>query len=43
MTQLMTEQGIVKVPAGTGKVDQTHSRVAFDVKHMMITTVRGLL
>ena len=43
MTQLMTEQGIVKVPAGTWKVDQSHSSVAFEVKHMMISTVRGLL
>jgi polyisoprenoid-binding protein YceI len=42
MTQLMTEQGIVKVPAGTWKVDQSHSSVAFEVKHMMISTVRGL-
>ena len=39
----MTEQGIVKVPAGTWKVDQSHSSVAFEVKHMMISTVRGLL
>jgi polyisoprenoid-binding protein YceI len=43
MTQLMTEQGIIKVPAGTWKVDQSHSSVAFEVKHMMISTVRGLL
>ena len=43
MTQLMTEQGMVKVPAGTWKVDQAHSSVAFEVKHMMISTVRGLL
>ena len=41
MTQLNTEQGIVKVPAGTWKVDQSHSSVGFEVKHMMISTVRG--
>ena len=41
MTQLQTEQGIVKVPAGTWKVDPAHSSVGFEVKHMMISTVRG--
>jgi polyisoprenoid-binding protein YceI len=41
MTQLHTEQGLVKVPAGTWKVDPAHSSVAFEVKHMMIATVRG--
>ena len=41
MTQLMTEQGIVKVPAGTWRIDPAHSSVAFEVKHMMISTVRG--
>jgi len=41
MTQLQTEQGIVKVPAGTWKVDPGHSSVGFEVKHMMISTVRG--
>ena len=41
MTQLMTEQGMVRVPAGTWKVDPTHSSAAFEVKHMMISTVRG--
>ena len=41
MTQLQTEQGLVKVPAGTWTVDPTHSSVAFEVKHMMISTVRG--
>jgi polyisoprenoid-binding protein YceI len=41
MTQLQTEHGIVKVPAGTWRVDPTHSSVAFEVKHMMIATVRG--
>src|SRR3954468_12813182 len=41
MTQLQTEQGIVKVPAGAWKVDPAHSSVGFEVKHMMIATVRG--
>jgi polyisoprenoid-binding protein YceI len=41
MTQLMTEQGMVRVPAGTWKVDPAHSSAAFAVKHMMIATVRG--
>jgi polyisoprenoid-binding protein YceI len=41
MTQLQTEQGLVKVPAGIWKVDPDHSSVAFEVKHMMIATVRG--
>jgi polyisoprenoid-binding protein YceI len=42
MTKLMTEQGLVRVPAGTWVVDPAHSSVAFEVKHMMISTVRGL-
>ena len=41
MTQLQTEHGIVRVPAGTWDVDPSHSSVAFEVKHMMIATVRG--
>jgi polyisoprenoid-binding protein YceI len=41
MTQLQAEQGVVRVPTGTWKVDPTHSSVAFEVKHMMIATVRG--
>jgi polyisoprenoid-binding protein YceI len=41
MTQLMTEQGMVRVPAGTWKVDPAHSSVGFEVKHLMIATVRG--
>jgi polyisoprenoid-binding protein YceI len=41
MTQLQTEQGMVRVPAGTWKVDPSHSSVGFEVKHMMIATVRG--
>jgi polyisoprenoid-binding protein YceI len=42
MTQLQTERGTIQVPAGTWKVDPAHSSVAFEVKHMMIATVRGL-
>jgi polyisoprenoid-binding protein YceI len=41
MTDLQTERGIVRVPAGTWNVDPTHSSVGFEVKHMMIATVRG--
>ena len=41
MTQLQTERGMIQVPAGTWKVDPVHSSVAFEVKHMMIATVRG--
>jgi polyisoprenoid-binding protein YceI len=41
MPQLMTEQGMVRVPAGTWTVDPVHSSAAFEVKHMMISTVRG--
>ena len=41
MTQLMTEQGMVRVPAGAWDVDPVHSSAAFEVKHMMIATVRG--
>jgi polyisoprenoid-binding protein YceI len=37
----MTEQGIVRVPAGMWTVDPAHSSAAFEVKHMMIATVRG--
>jgi polyisoprenoid-binding protein YceI len=41
MTMLQTEVGMVRVPAGAWQVDPVHSSVAFAVKHMMITTVRG--
>jgi polyisoprenoid-binding protein YceI len=41
MTQLMTEHGMIRVPAGTWTVDPAHSSVAFEVRHMMIATVRG--
>jgi polyisoprenoid-binding protein YceI len=41
MTELMTEHGMVRVPAGVWTVDPAHSSAAFEVKHMMISTVRG--
>ena len=41
MPQLMTEEGVVRVPAGMWNVDPSHSSVAFEVKHMKIATVRG--
>lgn len=41
MTQLQTEDGVVRVPAGTWRVDPAHSSVAFEVRHMKIATVRG--
>jgi polyisoprenoid-binding protein YceI len=40
-TQLQTEQGIVRVPTGTWHVDPAHSSIEFEIKHMMIATVRG--
>ncbi len=40
-TQLQTDRGIVRVPSGTWMVDPIHSSVGFEVKHMMISTVRG--
>lgn len=40
-TRLQTEQGIVRVPSGTWTVDPIHSSVGFEIKHMMISTVRG--
>jgi polyisoprenoid-binding protein YceI len=40
-TQLQTQTGIVRVPTGTWHVDPAHSSVEFEVKHMMIATVRG--
>jgi polyisoprenoid-binding protein YceI len=38
-----TEQGkdIVRVPPGTWNVDPTHSSIEFEIKHLMIATVRG--
>jgi polyisoprenoid-binding protein YceI len=41
MTQLQTEEGVVRVPAGIWNVDPAHSSVGFEVKHMKIATVRG--
>lgn len=35
------EQGMLRVPPGTWQVDPVHSSVDFEVKHLMISTVRG--
>lgn len=40
MTQLMTEVGMVRVPAGTWRAGPDHSSAAFEVKHLMIATVQ---
>jgi polyisoprenoid-binding protein YceI len=40
-TELQTEEGIVRIPIGTWHVDPDHSSVEFEIKHMMIATVRG--
>ena len=40
-TEVQTEHGVVRVPAGTWHVDPDHSSVEFQIKHMMIATVRG--
>ncbi len=40
-TVLQTELGVIRVPEGTWRVDPSHSSVGFEVKHMMIATVRG--
>ncbi len=37
----MTTATPTLIPTGTWKVDPTHSKVAFAVKHMGVTTVRG--
>jgi len=39
--ELQTEQGMVRVPSGTWRVDPSHSSVGFEVRHLMIATVRG--
>jgi polyisoprenoid-binding protein YceI len=36
-----TAQEIVRIPSGTWQVDPGHSSIEFEVKHMMIATVRG--
>jgi polyisoprenoid-binding protein YceI len=41
MSQLETEHGMIRVPAGTWKLDPAHSSVGFRIRHMMIATVRG--
>ena len=41
MPTLQTEAGMVRVPAGTWSVDRAHSSVGFEIKHLMIATVRS--
>ena len=41
MAEVQTEQGVTQVPAGTWEIDPAHSSVGFEVRHMMIATVRG--
>jgi len=40
-TELQTVKGVVRVPTGTWHIDPGHSSVEFEIKHMMIATVRG--
>jgi polyisoprenoid-binding protein YceI len=40
-TDLQTERGVVRVPTGTWRVDPAHSSIGFEIKHLMIATVRG--
>jgi polyisoprenoid-binding protein YceI len=42
MATLRTQSGAAQVPAGVWNVDPAHSSVGFEVKHMMIATVRGM-
>jgi polyisoprenoid-binding protein YceI len=39
--QLQTQAGMIRVPAGTWKVDPAHSSVGFKIRHLMIANVRG--
>jgi polyisoprenoid-binding protein YceI len=41
MTQMISTSKTTLVPAGTWKVDPSHSTVGFSVKHLGIATVRG--
>lgn len=41
MTEVHTEVGPVRVPAGTWLVDRDHSSVGIEVKHLLMATVRG--
>jgi polyisoprenoid-binding protein YceI len=42
MTQLATEPGVAGlVPAGTWRVDNSHSTIEFGIRHLLITTVKG--
>lgn len=41
MSTTATPTAVAIVPAGTWKIDPSHSTIGFSVKHMMIATVRG--
>src|SRR3954453_21652144 len=42
MTQLATSPGVAGlVPAGTWRVDGSHSTIEFGIRHLLITTVKG--
>ena len=42
MTQLATDTGVAGlVPAGTWRVDGSHSTIEFGIRHLLITTVKG--
>ena len=42
MTQLETTSGVAGlIPAGSWKVDPSHSTVEFGIRHLLITTVKG--
>jgi polyisoprenoid-binding protein YceI len=40
-TELQTVDGVVRIPTGTWRVDPDHSSIEFQIKHLMIATVRG--
>ena len=40
-TGVHSEQAIIRVPTGTWHIDPAHSSVEFQIKHMMIATVKG--
>ena len=40
-TGVHSEQAIIRVPTGIWHIDPAHSSVEFQIKHMMIATVKG--
>ena len=40
-TEVHSEQAIIRVPTGIWDIDPAHSSVEFQIKHMMIATVKG--